>query len=167
VLAGLTFPGCQAIGQGKATFSIRRLRAVGLGNSPRTSKPNEHGGSILVIRFKRRGYSARTIRRGDRLRFVGAADPDGSRSGCRWRASDIKTMTAGERVFRHMLPDGWTSAARPAAQVVRELSTRAAERALRQQRAANDAKKRPIRSAPREPTFVRFVFEMPTVSASP
>ena len=49
--------------------------------------------------------------------------------------------------------------------MIRELSERArvAERALRQQRAAAEAKKRPpIRvRASVQPTFVRFVFEMP------
>src|SRR6185437_11613083 len=50
-------------------------------------------------------------------------------------------------------------------EVIRELSERArnAERALRQQRAINEAKKRaPIRvRASVQPTFVRLVFEMP------
>ena len=49
--------------------------------------------------------------------------------------------------------------------MIRELAERArnAERALRQQRATAEAKKRaPIRvRASVQPTFVRFVFEMP------
>jgi hypothetical protein len=77
----------------------------------------------------------------------------------------INTMTAGERVFVDLLPDSWSGQPPPAAEVVRELAerARAAERALRQQRATADAKKRaPVRvRASVQPTFVRFVFEMP------
>ena len=82
------------------------------------------------------------------------------------RRVTINTMTAGERVFVDFLPDSWNGPP-PAlpAEVVRELSerARAAERALRQQRATAAAKKRPpIRvRASVQPTFVRFVFEMP------
>ena len=75
-------------------------------------------------------------------------------------------MTAGERIFIDFLPDSWTGPppSLPAA-VVRELAerARAAERALRAQMAVNAAKKRPpVRvRASMQPTFVRFVFEMP------
>ena len=75
-------------------------------------------------------------------------------------------MTAGERVFVDFLPDGWTGPPPGLPQeVVRELSerARAAERALRLQRANAEAKKRPpvrVRASV-QPTFVRFVFEMP------
>src|SRR6267154_3626612 len=75
-------------------------------------------------------------------------------------------MTAGERVFVDFLPDGW-SGQPPGlpSEVVRELAERArvAERALRLQRANAEAKKRPpvrVRASV-QPTFVRFVFEMP------
>jgi hypothetical protein len=78
----------------------------------------------------------------------------------------INTMTAGERVFVDLLPDAWSG--QPPGlplEVVRELAerARAAERALRQQRASAEAKKKPpIRvRASVQPTFVRFVFEMP------
>ena len=75
-------------------------------------------------------------------------------------------MTAGERVFVDFLPDSWTGPPPSLPlEVIRELSerARAAERALRLQRAAAEAKKRPpIRvRASVQPTFVRFVFEMP------
>ena len=75
-------------------------------------------------------------------------------------------MTAGERVFVDLLPDTWNGPP-PALplEVVRELAERArvAERALRQLRATTEAQKRPpIRvRASVQPTFVRFVFEMP------
>ncbi len=75
-------------------------------------------------------------------------------------------MTAGERVFVDLLPDSWTGAPPGLpAEVVRELSdrARAAERALRLQKANADARKKPpVRvRALMQPTFVRFVFEMP------
>jgi hypothetical protein len=78
----------------------------------------------------------------------------------------INTMSAGERTFIDLLPDGWTGPPPPLpVEVVRELAerARAAERALRQQRAEAAAKKRPpVRvRALMQPTFVRFVFEMP------
>src|SRR4029079_4052030 len=76
------------------------------------------------------------------------------------------TMTAGERVFVDLLPDSWKGAPPGLpAEVVRELSdrARAAERALRLQKANADARKKPpvrVRALV-QPTFVRFVFEMP------
>ena len=75
-------------------------------------------------------------------------------------------MTAGERIFIDFLPDSWTGPPPPLpSAVVRELAerARAAERALRAQLAIASAKKRPpvrVRASV-QPTFVRFVFEMP------
>ncbi len=69
-------------------------------------------------------------------------------------------------MFVDLLPDSWTGPPPGLPQeVIRELAERAriAERELRQQRAISEAKKRPpIRvRASVQPTFVRFVFEMP------
>ena len=75
-------------------------------------------------------------------------------------------MTAGERIFVDFLPDSWTGPPPSLpAEVIRELSERArlAERALRAQLAVAAAKKKPpvrVRASV-QPTFVRFVFEMP------
>jgi len=75
-------------------------------------------------------------------------------------------MNAGERVFVDLLPDSWNGPPPSLPQeVVRELAdrARAAERALRLQRADAEARKRPpvrVRTSV-QPTFVRFVFEMP------
>ena len=126
-------------------------------------------GSIIVIRFKRPVDIAV-----DRLAeavpdYVGSArrDPDGSAIRLSLaRRVTINTMSAGERVFVDLLPDSWTGPPPGLPQeVVRELAERAriAERELRQQRAISEAKKRPpIRvRASVQPTFVRFVFEMP------
>ena len=126
-------------------------------------------GSIIVIRFKHPvdipidglpeavpGYVAAARR-----------DPDGSAIRLSLaRRVTINTMTAGERVFIDLLPDTWKGPPPGLpVEVIRELSERArnAERALRQQRAIAEAKKRaPIRvRASVQPTFVRFVFEMP------
>ena len=126
-------------------------------------------GSIIVIRFKRpvdipvdRLYEGAPD-------YIASArrDPDGSAIRLSTaRKVTINTMTAGERVFVDLLPDGWTGQLPGLPpEVVRELSERArvAERALRQQRAVADATKRPpvrIRASV-APTFVRFIFEMP------
>lgn len=126
-------------------------------------------GSIIVIRFAR-PVDIPVDKLSDAVPdYVSSVrrDPDGSaiRLSLARRAT-INTMTAGERIFVDFLPDGWTGPP-PAlpAEVVRELSerARAAERALRLQRSAEAAKKRPpIRvRALVQPTFVRFVFEMP------
>jgi hypothetical protein len=126
-------------------------------------------GSIVVIHFER--PVAITA---DRLAesvpdYVSGVrvDPDGTaiRMSLAQRVR-INTMQAGERTFVDLLPDSWTGAPPPLPiEVVRELAerARAAERALRQQRAEAAAKKRPpIRvRALVQPTFVRFVFEMP------
>src|SRR6266700_1418863 len=126
-------------------------------------------GSILVIRFNR-PVDIPVERLSDAVPdYVASArrDPDGTAIRLSLvRKVTISTMAAGERVFVDMLPDGWY-APPPSLplDVVRELAerARAAERALRQQRAETEAKKRPpIRvRALVQPTFVRFVFEMP------
>src|SRR6202022_3572460 len=94
-------------------------------------------------------------------------DPDGSAIRLALtRKVSVNSMTAGERLFVDLLPYTWKGLPpAPPPGGVRELSERArvAERALRQQRASQDAKKRaPIRvRASVQPTFVRFVFELP------
>jgi hypothetical protein len=126
-------------------------------------------GNILVIRFKR-PVDVPVLKLSDAAPdYVGSVrrDPDGTAVRLSLsRKVTVNTMTAGERIFVDLLPDTW-SGQPPAlpAEVVRELSERArvAERALRQQRAAAAAQRRPpIRvRASVQPTFVRFVFEMP------
>jgi tetratricopeptide (TPR) repeat protein len=126
-------------------------------------------GTILVIRFKRPvDISVEKLAEGAPDYIASARrDPDGSAIRLSLaRKVTVNTMTAGERVFIDMLPDSWKG--EPPGlppEVVRELSerARAAERALRQQRATAAAMKRdPVRiRASVQPTFVRFVFEMP------
>src|SRR3954447_3876324 len=126
-------------------------------------------GTILVIRFSQPvdipldGWAEAAPN------YVGSArrDPDGSAIRLSLaRKVTINTMTAGERVFIDMLPETWNGPPPSLpTEVVRELAerARAAERALRRQRASAETKKRaPIRvRTSMQPTFIRFVFEMP------
>jgi len=126
-------------------------------------------GSIIVIRFER-PVDVVVDKVADAVPdYVGSArrDPDGSAIRLSLsRKVTINTMTAGERLFVDLLPDSWTGPPPSLPQdVVRELAerARAAERELRQQRAMSEAKKRPpvrVRASV-QPTFVRFIFEMP------
>ena len=126
-------------------------------------------GSILVIRFTRPVDISVERLSESAPDYVSSArrDPDGTAIRLSLvRKVGISTMAAGERVFVDMLPDGWKGPPPSLPiEVVRELAerARAAERALRLQRAEAEAKKRPpIRvRALVQPTFVRFVFEMP------
>ncbi|MEA2895463.1 MAG: hypothetical protein QOJ84_1078, partial [Bradyrhizobium sp.] len=126
-------------------------------------------GSIVVIRFKR-PVDISIEKLSDAVpAYVGSArrDPDGSAIRLSLaRRVTVNAMTAGERIFVDLLPDSWSGLPPSLPQeVIRELSERArvAERALRQQRAAEAALKRaPVRvRASVQPTFVRFVFELP------
>lgn len=101
--------------------------------------------------------------------FVGSArvDPDGSAIRLALaRKATPHIMIAGERLFVDLLPETW-SGPPPALppDVIKELVERAkeAERLLRQREAALAAKKRPsIRvRASTQPTFTRYVFELP------
>ena len=126
-------------------------------------------GTILVIRFKRPVDVPIDILSDSAPEYVGSArrDPDGSAIRLALaRKVTINSMTAGERIFIDLLPDNWKGLPPGLPQdVVKELADRArvAERALRQQRAASEGKKKPpIRvRASVQPTFVRFVFELP------
>jgi tetratricopeptide (TPR) repeat protein len=126
-------------------------------------------GSIVVIRFKR-PVDINVDKLSDAVpSYVGSArrDPDGAAIRISLaRRVTVNAMTAGERIFVDLLPDNWSGLPPSLPQeVIRELSerARAAERALRAQRAAEAAKKRaPVRvRALVQPTFVRFVFELP------
>ena len=126
-------------------------------------------GTILVIRFKR-PVDVPVVKLSDAApEYVGSArrDPDGSAIRLALsRKVTVNAMTAGERVFVDLLPDTWKGLPPGLPpEVVKELSerARAAERALRLQRATQEAKKRaPVRvRASVQPTFVRFVFELP------
>ncbi|WP_375414408.1 tetratricopeptide repeat protein [uncultured Bradyrhizobium sp.] len=126
-------------------------------------------GSIVVIRFKR-PVDISVDKLSEAVPgYVGSArrDPDGAAIRLSLaRRVTVNAMTAGERIFVDLLPESWNGLPPNLPQeVIRELSerARAAERALRAQRAAESALKRaPVRvRASVQPTFVRFVFELP------
>lgn len=134
-------------------------------------------GSILIVRFERPVDIPVDGIPAGAPDYVNSArrDPDGSAIRLSLaRKVTVNTMVAGERIFIDLLPESW-SGQPPSlpADVVRELSerARAAERALRAQRAIAETRKRPpIRvRASVQPTFVRFAFDIPdgiTVSSS-
>lgn len=171
VLIGLAQPARAADPiRGEATFSasggFARL-IIKLGEDV----PSEvtTAGSILVIRFDRPvDVPVDRVPEGA-PDYVNSArrDPDGGAIRLSLaRRVTVNTMNAGERTFVDLLPEGWKGPPPSLPlDVVKELAERArvAERALRAQRAAAEAKKRPqIRvRASVQPTFVRFVFEMP------
>jgi hypothetical protein len=172
VLIGLLFPGISRADpvKGEASFTasggFARL-VLTLGED--VDSEVTAAGSIIVIRFKR-PVDIPVERIGAALPdYVGSArrDPDGMAIRLSLaRRVTINTMNAGEKVFIDLLPDSWTGPPPGLPpEVIRELSerARAAERELRMQRAANDARRRsPIRvRALLQPTFVRFVFDMP------
>jgi predicted negative regulator of RcsB-dependent stress response len=127
-------------------------------------------GSILLIRFDHPANVPIDRWTEAAPEYISGArgDPDGSAMRLSLsRKVRVNTMAAGERVFIDLLPESWTGPPpNLPAEVVKELAerARAAERALRQQRAETETKRRPpIRvRALVQPTFVRFVFEMPT-----
>ena len=173
VLIGLTWSGaCRAADpvKGEATFSASGGYArMVLTLARDVGAEVGTAGSIVVIRFNR-PVDISVDKLSDAVPdYVGSArrDPDGTAIRLSLaRKATINTMTAGERVFIDFLPDSWTGPPPSLPQdVIRELAerARAAERELRLQRAANEAKKRPpirVRTSV-QPTFVRFVFEMP------
>jgi tetratricopeptide (TPR) repeat protein len=172
LVIGLTFSGaCQADPvKGEATFSAAGGYArLVLKLAEDVESEVTTAGSIIVIRFKRPVDIPTDILSEAVPDYVGSArrDPDGSAIRLSLaRRVTINTMTAGERIFIDLLPDTWKGPPPSLpAEVIRELAerARAAERALRQQRAEGEAKKRPpirVRTSV-QPTFVRFVFEMP------
>ncbi|CAN5197899.1 hypothetical protein BH10PSE10_BH10PSE10_12890 [soil metagenome] len=126
-------------------------------------------GAILVIQFKKPVDVPIDLLADSVPAYIGPVrrDPDGT--AIRMALTQkirVNMMMAGERVFIDLLPEKWVGLP-PAlpAEVVKELSERAiaAERALRIQRMADEAKKRPpVRvRALTQPTFVRLVFDMP------
>ena len=173
VLAGLTLASpCRADDavKGEATFSSAGGYArLTLKLAEDVESEVITAGSVVIVRFKR-PVDISVDKLPDLVPdYVGAArrDPDGSaiRLSLQRRVS-VNTMTAGERIFVDFLPDSWTGPPPSLpAEVIRELAARAraAERALRAQLAVAAAKKKPpvrVRASV-QPTFVRFVFEMP------
>lgn len=129
-------------------------------------------GGIVVVSFKRPVDIDVEKLQTSLPNIVGAArrDPDGR--GFRFsltRKATVNSMAAGERLYIDLLPETWTGLAPGLPKdVIEELSRRAreAERSLRNQRqvAAKSEKKARVRVAT-QPTFTRYVFELPDVIA--
>ncbi|MFZ5739074.1 MAG: tetratricopeptide repeat protein [Pseudomonadota bacterium] len=126
-------------------------------------------GLIVVIRFKRPVDIPVDKLAESAPGYIGSArvDPDGYAIRLAMtRKLTVNAMAAGERLFVDLLPENWTGAPPGLPpDVVKELAerARAAERALRAQRATAEVKKRPpirVRTSV-QPTFVRYVFEVP------
>ena len=129
-------------------------------------------GGIVVVSFKRPVDVDIEKLQASLPNIVGAArrDPDGR--GFRFsltRKATVNSMAAGERLYIDLLPETWTGLAPGLPKdVIEELSRRAreAERSLRSQRqlALKSEKKARVRVAT-QPTFTRYVFELPDVIA--
>ena len=173
LLAAVTIPGaCRADDpvKGEATFSASGGYArLVLKLAEDVESDVTTAGSVIVIRFKR-PVDISVDKLPDMVPdYVGSArrDPDGSAIRLALaRRVTVNTMTAGERIFVDFLPESWTGPPPSLpAEIIRELAARAraAERALRAQLAVAAARKKPpvrVRASV-QPTFVRFVFEMP------
>jgi hypothetical protein len=169
VLAATTPVQAQAV-RGEATMAVAGGYArIVLKLAEDVESEVTQAGTILVIRFKRPVDVPVDALSDAAPEYVGSArrDPDGSAIRLALsRKVTVNSMAAGERIFIDLLPESWKGMPPGLPQdVVKELSERArvAERALRQQRAASEGKKTPaIRvRASVQPTFVRFVFELP------
>ena len=126
-------------------------------------------GTILIIHFKK-PVDVGVEKLGEALPdYVSSArlDPDGTAIRLALaRKVTPNVMAAGERLFIDLLPETWSGLPPGLPQdVIKELAARAreAEQQLRQQKAdAAAQKKPPVRvKASRQPTFVRYVFELP------
>ena len=127
-------------------------------------------GGIVVVSFKRPVDIDLGKLQSSLPKIVGVArrDPDGR--GFRFsltRMATVNSMAAGERVYIDLLPSTWTGLAPGLPKdIIEELSRRAreAERTLRSQRqlAVKNEKKARVRLAT-QPTFTRYVFELPEV----
>ncbi len=129
-------------------------------------------GGIVVVHFKRPVEVGIETLAHSAPNVVGAArrDPDGK--GFRIalsRKAIVNSMAAGERLYIDLLPDTWKGLAPGLPkEVIEELSRRArlAERSIRAQRdfAKHDEMTARVRVAT-QPTFTRYVFELPEVIA--
>jgi tetratricopeptide (TPR) repeat protein len=129
-------------------------------------------GNIVVVHFKRPVDAGIEKLTHSASNIIGAArrDPDGR--GFRLalsRKATVNAMAAGERLYIDLLPETWKGLAPGLpTEVIEELSRRArlAERSMRVQRdgARRDEVPARVRVAT-QPTFTRYVFELPDVIA--
>lgn len=126
-------------------------------------------GTIMVITFKK-PVQIGVERLNDSAReyiSVARRDPDGTAIRIALaRKVKVNTMTAGERFYVDLLPDNWTGMLPGLPQeVVDDLSRRAreAERLLHQHKIIAKQQEPALMRVrvARQPTFIRYVFEMP------
>ena len=170
VLAGIATPARAQPVRGEASMAVAGGYArIVLKLAEDVESEVTQAGTVLIVRFKRPVDVPVEALSDAAPEYIGSArrDPDGTAIRLALsRKVTVNSMAAGERIFIDLLPDSWKGLPPGLPQeVVKELSERAriAERALRQQRAASEGKKTPaIRvRASVQPTFVRFVFELP------
>ena len=126
-------------------------------------------GRIMVISFKKPVAVSVDRINSSAPDYISAArrDPDGTAIRIALaRPLKVNTIPAAERFYVDLLPEGWKGMVPGLPQeVVDELSHRAreAERQLHQQRLSAKQKKPPLIrvKVARQPTFMRYVFEMP------
>ena len=129
-------------------------------------------GGIVIVQFKRPVDVGIEKLTHSASNIIGAArrDPDGR--GFRLalsRKAVVNSMAAGERLYIDLLPETWKGLAPGLPkEVIEELSRRArlAERSIRAQRAVAKGDEVPTRiRVATQPTFTRYVFELPDVIA--
>jgi len=126
-------------------------------------------GNVLIISFAKPVLVSVDRLAAKAPDYVGAArrDPDGNAVRLALaRKVTVNSMTAGEKFFVDLLPDGWVGQPPGLPQdVVEELARRAreAERLERQARQTAQLKKvAPVHvRVARQPTFMRYVFDVP------
>lgn len=127
-------------------------------------------GAIVVIGFRRPVDIAAQKIAAEAPNYIAAArrDPDGL--GLRLalnRKVTVNSMAAGERLFIDLLPENWTGLPPGLPkEVIEELARRArdAEKILRAQQQAAKKTMKPARvRVAIQPTFIRYLFELPDV----
>jgi tetratricopeptide (TPR) repeat protein len=128
-------------------------------------------GGIVVVQFRRPVDAGIEKLTHSASNIISAArrDPDGK--GFRLalsRKATVNSMAAGERLYIDLLPETWKGLAPGLPkEVIEELSRRAreAERSIRAQRVAKGQEKPARVRVATQPTFTRYVFELPDVIA--
>ena len=126
-------------------------------------------GAIMVIKFKKPVDVAVERMNSNAPDYISAArrDPDGTAIRIALaRKIKINTITAGERFYVDLLPDTWTGTMPGLPQeVIDDLARRAreAERQLQQSRRTAKLYAPPLTRVrvAKQPTFIRYVFDMP------
>ena len=124
--------------------------------------------NILIVNFKTQvDAGVELLATGNEYVSAVRRDPDGK--GIRlalMRKVRVSSMVAGERLFVDLLPESWTGPPPPLPQeVVEDLARRTREAEKRAQVNLAQSKQRPPSASrvriSRQPTFTRYVFELP------